>query len=75
MKNRLTQPMRQVLQNLINGKPVGNGLTTSNMRDVVIATVTGTLRKRGYISMRPDTTFVITPQGRAALTDTTTKAN
>ena len=27
MNKRLTQPMRQVLQNLINGKPIGNGLT------------------------------------------------
>lgn len=71
MKNRLTQPMRRVLQNLADGKPLSTGL----IADHATNSVTGTLRKRGYISMRPDTTFVITPQGRAALTDTTTKTH
>lgn len=69
MKNRLTQPMRRVLQNLADGKPLSTGL----IADHATNSVTGALRKRGYISMKPDATFAITPQGRAPLADNTTK--
>lgn len=65
MKNRLTQPMRRVLQNLADGKPLSTGL----IADHATNSVTGALRKRGYIIMKGDTTFAITPQGREALNE------
>jgi len=63
--------MRRVLQNLADGKPLSAGL----IADHATNSVTGALRKRGFISMKPDATFAITPQGRAALADNTTKAH
>lgn len=65
MKNRLTQPMRFVLQNLVDGKPLATGLIAGH----ALNTVTGALRKRGFIAMKADTTFAVTPQGRAALNE------
>lgn len=65
MKNRLTQPMRFVLQNLADGKPLSTGLIAGH----AVNTVTGALRKRGFISMKADATFTITPHGRAALNE------
>lgn len=63
--------MRLLLQNLVDGRPIESGMTAEH----AVNSVTGALRKRGYITMKPDATFAITPQGRAALNDTTTKAH
>lgn len=63
---RLTQPMRQVLKNLIDGQPIAAGLTVCNNRDVMVTSIAGALRKRGFLAMQADATYKITPQGRSA---------
>jgi hypothetical protein len=65
---RLTQSMRQVLRNLIEGKPVQHGFmfTQVNNLDCTVS-VLGGLRKRGLVTRKVDGTHEITPQGREAL--------
>lgn len=72
---RLTQPMRQVLRNLADGKPEQEGLVISDMRHIVLATVLRSLRKQGYVAQRRDATHYITPRGRDALAQATVKVN
>lgn len=69
MSQRLTQPARQVLQNLIDGKPADAGLVLSHTGHKPIASVATSLRKRGFIQQRNDGGYVITTQGRQALDD------
>lgn len=71
---RLTQPMRQVLRNLADDKPIHTGLPVNDMRHIVLATVLGSLRKRGLVTMRADATHQITQQGRDALEQSTRTA-
>jgi hypothetical protein len=68
MSKRLTRPMRQVLKNLIDGKPANDGVVEHGMRFDPTPTVLTCLRKRGYVAMARDTSHYITPQGREALT-------
>ena len=72
---RLTQPMRQVLRNLADGKPEHEGLAVNDMRHIVLATVLRSLRKQGYAAQRRDATHYITPRGREALEQATQKVN
>ncbi len=66
---RLTQPMRQFLQNLTDGKPADTGFVTSVLQGgaVNISTIAQALRKRGFVEMQRDASFKITQQGRDAL--------
>jgi predicted transcriptional regulator len=67
MNRRLTQPMRQVLRNLIDGQPIDRGVPKLDRTATVAHTVLSALRKRGLVEQRRDCTFEITPQGREAL--------
>lgn len=67
MSGRLTQPMRQVLRNLADGKKPDHGLTVTDLRPST--TVLGALRKRGLVTIKADATFEITATGRQALED------
>lgn len=64
---RLTQPMRQVLQNLIDGKPIGYAPNTDRVAWDTSVTAATSLRKRGYVTLGADATYTITPHGREAL--------
>lgn len=66
---RLTQPMRQFLQNLVDGKPADTDFKTSVLQtgSVNVSTIAQALRKRGLVEMQRDATFKINQQGRDAL--------
>ncbi len=65
MSKRLTQPMRQVLQALSSGQQPTT--KTGAMQWDSSGTVLSALRKRGLVTMRPDTSYEITPIGRDVL--------
>lgn len=64
---RLTQAMRQVLQNLIDGKPINYTPTPGSVLWDGSSAVASSLRKRGYVVLGNDAKYSITPQGREAL--------
>ncbi len=66
--------MRQVPRNLADDKPIHTGLPVNDMRHIVLTTVLNSLRKRGLVTMRVDTTHQITQQGRDALEQSTRTA-
>lgn len=69
-KHRLTQTMRLVLRNLMDGKPISNGMPqTQQFNHVAANTAAAAMRKRGLTMLKPDATYTITPQGRQALQD------
>lgn len=59
--------MRQVLQNLVDGKPFNQVAPNSRVLWDSSFSVVTSLRKRGFVLMGSDTNYTITPQGREAL--------
>lgn len=64
---RLTQPMRQVLRNLIDGRPVDDGLTRIDASTSPANTVLNALLRRGLVRRRRDLSYEVTALGQAAL--------
>lgn len=84
MQRILTKPMRTVLQNLEEGKPIDDGLTTVStaampngipVRITASAAVLKALVKRGYLRQTQDAGYKVTSAGRQALTTSTKQTN